>query len=71
MMAAGGCFMLLITLPLIVFATTFTNLELPLVEYWPYALLLILGVFLVMQTLRFAFPAANSRGNNDSADGNR
>ncbi|MBL8829138.1 MAG: hypothetical protein JNM18_19300 [Planctomycetaceae bacterium] len=56
MMAAGGCFLLLFTLPLIVLATTFTNLELPLVEYWPYGLLLILAVFLVLQTLRLAFP---------------
>ncbi len=61
MMAAGGCLLLLITLPLIVLATTLTNLELPFVGYWPYGLLLVLAIFLLLQTLRLAFPPREER----------
>ena len=55
-MAAGGCGLLLLAIFLVIVATTLTNLGVPLVGAWPYLLLGVLAAFLLLQTLRLAFP---------------
>jgi len=55
-MAAGGCGLLLLALLLVVAATTAAHFGLPLAQFWPVGLLLVLGAFLAMQFLTLAFP---------------
>jgi myo-inositol 2-dehydrogenase/D-chiro-inositol 1-dehydrogenase len=56
MMAATGCLVLLGALALVIVATTAVNLNIPLAGLWPYGLLAVLVVFLLLQLLKFAFP---------------
>jgi hypothetical protein len=65
-MAAGGCFLLLLSIGLAVTATIFGKFRLMIANIWPYALLFFLAAFLALQLLRFAFPPANP-GDRDRA----
>lgn len=56
LMAAGGCLLLLLAIGLAITAATFGRFRLMIANIWPYALLLILAVFLGLQLLKFAFP---------------
>ncbi|HWB00890.1 MAG TPA: hypothetical protein VG713_20505 [Pirellulales bacterium] len=56
MMAAGGCLVLLVALGLLIVATTLGNLHVPGASAWPYVLVAGLVLFLLLQTLKFAFP---------------
>ncbi len=55
-MAAGGCLLLMLALLLAPAAAIFGPFRLPPADYWPIALLLLLGGFLLLQLLRFVFP---------------
>jgi hypothetical protein len=60
MMAAGGCALLMAALVMLVIATTAVNWRIPLAEYWPYILVGVLGVFLLLQSLKLVFPGASA-----------
>jgi myo-inositol 2-dehydrogenase/D-chiro-inositol 1-dehydrogenase len=60
MMAAGGCALLMAALALLVVATTAVNWHVPLAEYWPYILVAVLAVFLLLQSLKLAFPGRSA-----------
>jgi len=60
MMAAGGCALLLAALAMLVIATTAVNWRIPLADYWPYILVGVLGVFLLLQSLKLVFPGASA-----------
>lgn len=60
MMAAGGCALLMAALAMLVIATTAVNWRIPLAEYWPYILVGVLGVFLLLQSLKLVFPGASA-----------
>jgi len=61
LMAAGGCLLLMLSIGLAVAATMFGALRLAIADLWPFALLFVLAVFLLLQLLHFAFPAKNER----------
>ncbi|HUY32753.1 MAG TPA: hypothetical protein VMV69_08220 [Pirellulales bacterium] len=56
LMAGVGCFLLIGGLVLAVLATTAVKFGVPLADHWPKLLLGLLGGFLLLQLLRFAFP---------------
>lgn len=56
LMSGVGCFLLLAGLVVLVVATTAVHAGVPLADYWPYLLLAVLGVFLLLQLLGFVFP---------------
>lgn len=56
LMAAGGCLLLLLAIGLAITAATFGRFRLVIANVWPYALLLVLAVFLGLQLLQFVFP---------------
>jgi myo-inositol 2-dehydrogenase/D-chiro-inositol 1-dehydrogenase len=62
MMAAGGCALLIAALLMLIVATTAVNWNFPLAEYWPYVLAAALGIFLLLQTLKLAFPHEGMKG---------
>jgi len=55
-MSGGGCLMLVLAMAIFVLAPFARALGLRLADYWPYALLALLALFLLAQTLRLAFP---------------
>lgn len=55
-MAAGGCLLLVAALGMVGIGLTLASLGWPIANYWPHALLGLLGVFLLLQTLRLVFP---------------
>ena len=60
-MAAGGCGLLILSLILVIVATTVANLfrrgqNFPLAGRWPYLLVGVLVAFLLLQLLKLAFP---------------
>ena len=55
-MSGVGCLLLMVGLVLLVVATTAVNAGVPLADYWPYILLGVLVVFLLLQCLRLVFP---------------
>lgn len=56
LMSGVGCFLLIGVPAFVVIATTAVNAGMPLADYWPHALLGLLGAFLLLQFLRLAFP---------------
>ncbi|MBS0209572.1 MAG: hypothetical protein JSS27_11535 [Planctomycetes bacterium] len=56
MMAAGGCVLLMVALLATIVATTAVYWGVPGASYWPYVLFGLLGAFLILQTLRLAWP---------------
>ena len=56
-MAALGCGVLLLALLALFLSAVVTGLGIPLLGAWPYLLLAILAVFLLLQGLRFVFPS--------------
>lgn len=56
LMSGVGCFLLLGGLVILVVATAAMHAGVPLAVYWPYLLLAVLGVFLLLQLLGFVFP---------------
>ena len=56
LMSGIGCFLLIGVLLFVIAATTAVRFGMPLADYWPYALLALLLAFLLLQTLRLAFP---------------
>ena len=71
-MSGVGCFLLIAGLVVLVAATTAVNAGVPLADYWPYALLAVLVVFLLLQCLRLVFPSDRppTSGCNDDREGN-
>lgn len=61
LMSGVGCFLLLGGLVILVVATAAMHAGVPLAVYWPYLLLAVLGVFLVLQLLGFVFPHNDRR----------
>lgn len=57
LMSGVGCFLLLAGLVVLVVATTAVNAGVPMADYWPYLLLAVLAVFLLLQLLGFVFPS--------------
>jgi len=55
-MSGVGCLLLMVGLLVLVVATTAVNAGVPLADYWPYLLLGVLIVFLLLQCLRLVFP---------------
>ncbi|MGH6742754.1 MAG: hypothetical protein ACREDY_27610 [Bradyrhizobium sp.] len=55
-MSGVGCLLLIVGLVLLIVATTAVNAGVPLADYWPYLLLAVLVVFLLLQSLRLVFP---------------
>jgi hypothetical protein len=56
LMSVVGCFLLIGVPAFVIIATTAVHAGIPLADYWPYALLGLLGVFLLLQLLRLVFP---------------
>ena len=56
-MSGVGCMLLIVGLLVLVVATTAVHAGVPLADYWPYLLLGVLVVFLLLQTLRLMFPS--------------
>lgn len=56
LMAAGGCLLLMLAIGLAIAAATFGRFRLMIANAWPYALLIVLAVFLGLQLLKFVFP---------------
>jgi predicted dehydrogenase len=61
-MASLGCGLLLLGLFILVLSTAAGNLGARWADYWPLALLLVLGLFLLLQCLRFVLPAGKNDG---------
>ena len=61
LMSGVGCFLLLGGLVILVVATAAMHAGVPLADYWPYLLLAVLGVFLLLQLLGFVFPHNDRR----------
>jgi predicted dehydrogenase len=61
MMAATGCALLIGALVLVIIATTAVNLNVPLAGAWPYLLLGVLVIFLLLQPLKLVFPDERSK----------
>lgn len=59
MMAAGGCLLLVAAMALVIVVGAAGAFKLALADLWPYALLAVLLVFLLLQLLRLAFPAGD------------
>ena len=59
MMAAGGCLLLMATLALVVVGALLGGAGVPIVQHWPYLMVVVLGGFLLLQFLRLAFPPKN------------
>jgi myo-inositol 2-dehydrogenase/D-chiro-inositol 1-dehydrogenase len=57
-MAAGGCLLMMLAIGLAIVATVFGKFRFWLANFWPYALLLVLSMFLLMQLFKFVFPTA-------------
>ena len=55
-MAAGGCLLLMLSIGTAVAATVLGKFQFAVANIWPYALLAVLAVFLLMQFLKFVFP---------------
>jgi myo-inositol 2-dehydrogenase/D-chiro-inositol 1-dehydrogenase len=55
-MSGVGCLLLMVGLLVLVVATTAVHAGVPLANYWPYLLLGVLVVFLLLQCLRLVFP---------------
>ncbi|MCE9604095.1 MAG: hypothetical protein K8U03_04245 [Planctomycetia bacterium] len=56
-MAAGGCLLMMLSIGLAIVATVFGKFRFWLANLWPYALLFVLSMFLLMQLFKFVFPA--------------
>lgn len=56
-MSGVGCLLLIAGLLVLIVATTAVHAGVPLAAYWPYLLLGVLLVFLLLQTLKLVFPA--------------
>ncbi|HVA48779.1 MAG TPA: hypothetical protein VNH11_20605 [Pirellulales bacterium] len=56
-MSGIGCLLLIAGLLVLVVATTAVHAGVPLADYWPFLLLGVLVIFLVLQALRLVFPA--------------
>ena len=56
-MSGVGCLLLIAGLVVLVVATTAVHVGVPLADYWPYLLLAVLVVFLLLQSLRLVFPS--------------
>jgi hypothetical protein len=54
-MSGVGCLLLLAGLLVLVVATTAVNAGVPLARHWPYLLVAVLGVFLLLQSLKLVF----------------
>jgi hypothetical protein len=66
MMAAGGCLLLMATLMLLFLVAVVDGLRLPVRDWavwriWPVALLVLLGLFLILQLFKLVFPARESK----------
>lgn len=55
-MAAVGCLLIMLAIGLAITASIFGTFRLWIANLWPYALLALLVVFLLMQLLKFVFP---------------
>lgn len=55
-MAAGGCLLLMLSIGTAIAATMLGKFQFAVANAWPYALLAVLAVFLLMQFLKFVFP---------------
>lgn len=55
-MAAGGCLLLLLAIGLAIAATIVGRFRLMIANLWPFVLLGVLALFLLLQLLKFAFP---------------
>lgn len=67
LMSGVGCFLLLGGLVVLVVATAAMHAGVPLAVYWPYLLLAVLGIFLLLQLLGFVFPHNERRGKQPEA----
>lgn len=56
LMSGVGCLLLIAGLLILVVATTAVHAGVPLAQHWPYALLAVLVLFLLLQLLRLVFP---------------
>lgn len=56
-MAAGGCFLIVLSIGLAIAATIIGRFRLWIANAWPFVLLTVLVIFLGLQLFRFAFPA--------------
>lgn len=59
-MAAGGCLLLLLGIGLAIAATMVGRFKFAIADIWPKALLAVMGLFLLLQLLKFAFPPRDS-----------
>lgn len=64
-MAAGGCLLLMLAIGLAITATIFGRFRLVIANAWPYALLSVLSIFLLLQLFRFVFPPVADPNRND------
>jgi len=79
LMAAGGCLTLLLTLAILVIMTMIDGLRPPFRDHflwriWPVYVLTPILIFLLLQTLKFAFrepPAAGANGRDSSGSGSK
>ncbi|MGC3966456.1 MAG: hypothetical protein QM775_03530 [Pirellulales bacterium] len=55
-MAAGGCLLLMVAIGLSIAVTIIGRFKFAVADIWPKALLAVLGLFLLMQLLKFVFP---------------
>lgn len=60
-MTSLGCGLLWASSLVLVLGVVAAGFRLPLADYWPYLLLLVLGGFLLLQLLQFAFPGKQSQ----------
>jgi myo-inositol 2-dehydrogenase/D-chiro-inositol 1-dehydrogenase len=59
-MAAGGCLILMLGIGLAIVATMVGRFKFAIADIWPKALLAVMGLFLLLQLLKFAFPPRDS-----------
>jgi hypothetical protein len=64
-MSAVGCLLLMLAIGLAILASMLGWLKLRIANLWPYALLAILVVFLLMQLLKFVFPSEDRASRDD------
>ncbi|MBL9084547.1 MAG: hypothetical protein JNK76_22280 [Planctomycetales bacterium] len=60
-MAAGGCLILMLGIGLAIAATMVGRFKFAIADIWPKALLAVMGLFLLLQLLKFAFPPRDAK----------
>lgn len=64
-MSAVGCLLLMLSIGLAILASMLGWLKLSIANLWPYALLGLLVIFLLMQFLKFVFPSEGRSADDD------